>query len=240
MARLERISHDRFRRAMPGRTRHGSCETLLRHCHQEPFVTLVLSGCYVEAGDTGCHRLQPGDVIWHQAYESHLDRFEVRGADVWVIELPGRWSGGLFGSVADADEIVRVGEGSAADAFKLLAECFVPASAPEGDWPEQLARDLRSDPSLSLSQWASGRGLHASSLSRGFSQMFGTTPASYRATQRAIQALEAVRATNTPLSQIAAQCNFADQAHMSRAIAALTGSSPAAVRRHSAGFAFPG
>lgn len=231
MARLERNSPAGFRTAVAGRMRHGPCELLHRHCHRESFVTLVLGGRYTEAGDTGCHRVSPGDVIWHRAYESHLDKFELRGADVWVIDLPENWSGPLLGSVANPDEIIRAGERDPIEALEILTSNFAPRNSSHEDWPELLATDLRANPSLNLTHWASTNGLHAGSLSRGFGQVFAVTPSEYRATQRARHALDAIIGTDLPLSEVAATCEFADQAHMSRAIKTLTGSAPAAMRR---------
>ena len=42
---------------------HSPCEQLPRHPHDEAFAAVLLSGGYVEAGDTGRHRLEPGDVV---------------------------------------------------------------------------------------------------------------------------------------------------------------------------------
>ena len=33
------------------------------------FATVVLADHYVEAGDTGRHRVEPGDVLPHRGYE---------------------------------------------------------------------------------------------------------------------------------------------------------------------------
>ena len=65
--------------------RHAPRESLPRHLHDHAFAAVVLSGGYVEAGDTGRHWMEAGDVLLHQSWESHLDRFDGRGAEVLVL-----------------------------------------------------------------------------------------------------------------------------------------------------------
>ena len=45
-----------------------------RHVHKRAYAALVLSGGYEEAGDSGRHRVQAGNVVLHEAFEAHLDR----------------------------------------------------------------------------------------------------------------------------------------------------------------------
>ena len=232
MARLESISRTQFRRAAPGRMRHAPCATLPRHCHREAFVAVVLAGGYDEAGDTGHHRVEAGDVIFHHAFESHLDRFSSPGAEVFVLPLLGRWDGSQLGSIEDPDSIVRTSETDPLEALDRLIAAFTPCAPTTGDWPDQLARALQDDPWVQLADWADAIGLHPASLSRGFAQVFGTTPAAYRLAQRTRRAIDTVTASDIPLSRIAFDCGFADQAHMTRAVARLAGATPGALRQN--------
>jgi AraC-like DNA-binding protein len=68
-------------------------------------------------------------------------------------------------------------------------------------------------------------------LSRGFKKLFGVTPASFRMEARAGQAFALIADGDAPLAAIAAAAGFADQAHMSRVLLALTGSPPRAWRK---------
>ena len=214
--------------------RHSPCEDLLRHRHDEAFAAVVLSGGYVEAGDTGRHRTEPGDVLLHRACEHHLDRFDRRGAEVLVLPLGLDWDGPIHGRLVDPDAIARLAETDPDLAVNALLARLSPKPAPASDWPDLLARTLRADPSLSLADWARASGLHLGSLSRGFRQVFGVTPAAYRLTQRAHRAIDALLRTPASLSVIAQDCGFADQAHMSRAVHRAAGASPAALRRRGA------
>jgi len=211
--------------------RHGPCEMLPRHCHREPYAAVVLAGGYDEAGDTGRHRVRAGDVIFHKAFESHLDRFHQPGAEVLVILLPHEWEGECLGVLGDPDAIVRAGERDPAEALELLAASTAARPALPLDWPDTLAAALHSDPSLCLDSWAATAGLHPGSLSRGFARVFGTTPAAYRLVQRARHAIEGLMRTDAPLSRLAADCGFTDQSHMTRAVAAVAGAPPASLRR---------
>lgn len=211
-------------------TRHAPGDLLTRHGHDSAFLALVLQGAYVEAGDSGLHRVEPGDVLFHHPWEHHLDRFDRRGAVVMVLPAAG-WSGPLRGRVADPDAVVRTAERDEPEAMALLQKSVTELASGEEDWPDMLARALLDDPNLSLSDWAAGMALHPGSLSRGFVQQFGITPAAYRAAARTRRAIRALGDLADSLAAIAADCGFADQAHMTRSIAAMTGLPPGRLRR---------
>ena len=219
------------RSAPAGRTRHLPCEDLHRHRHDDAFAAVVLAGGYVEAGDTGRHRVEAGDVVLHRAFEHHLDRFDARGAEVLVLPLARAWEGPARGRVADPEALARCAERDGAEAVRRLMETLTGTTAAPIDWPDLLARDLRGDPSLSLGDWARARGLHLASLSRGFRQVYGVTPQGFRLAQRTLRAIEALGRSREPLGAVAHDCGFADQAHMTRAVARLTGVTPSALRR---------
>ncbi|MGZ6038728.1 MAG: hypothetical protein ACXWKR_08660, partial [Phenylobacterium sp.] len=202
---LERTSHAAatVRGAEPGRLRHPPCQALPRHPHAHGFAALVLRGGYVEAGDTGRHRMEAGDVLLHQAWESHLDRFDARGAEVLVLAIDDRDAAPVTGRVADPDAIARLADRDRDEAARQLRAALAPRATTQGDWPDLLAQALRADPTLPLTPWARERGLHLGSLSRGFRQVFGVTPVAYRLVQRTRRAMAAVRVTREPLSFIA-------------------------------------
>ncbi|HET6971851.1 MAG TPA: AraC family transcriptional regulator [Phenylobacterium sp.] len=210
--------------------RHAPGETLPRHRHREAFAAVVLAGGYVEAGDTGRHRVQAGDVVLHRAFESHLDRFDRPGAEVLVLPLAEDWRGPVLGAVADPDLLARLAERDGRLAHAALTEALQAGRAMTADWPDLLAAALRDDPSLCLSAWADGMGLRLGSVSRGFRQAYGVTPVGFRLTQRTHRALDLILSADAPLSAVAQACGFADQAHMSRAVAALAGAPPARLR----------
>jgi hypothetical protein len=135
------------------RTHHAPNEVLPRHKHAEAFAALVLSGHYAEAGDTGRHRVQPGDVLIHGPFESHIDRFDDKGAEVLVIALPGAWNGPLLGQIADPDSVMRTAERDVTAAAGLIASGIVAKPHAPSDWPDLRAQELRA-----IRQWRCGPG----------------------------------------------------------------------------------
>lgn len=219
------------RPANVGRNFHESGELLHRHMHAQGFFALVLGGSYVEAGDTGRHRVEAGDVIVHQPFERHLDRFSAGGAAVLVLPLLDKWPDAALARVGDPDSIVRLAERDVVAASEALAGAMIEKPSRVEDWPDLLARDLLAEPGLALSYWAQRHGLHPGSLARGFGQEFGISPAAFRTAVRSRRAVRRIVSGVAPLCAIASEEGFADQAHMSRAIKHATGLSPRALRR---------
>jgi AraC-like DNA-binding protein len=214
--------------------RHPAFQTLTagrmeRHRHVHGYAALVLAGGYVEAGDRGRFDARAGQVLIHGAWESHMDAF--RGAGAVVLNLP--FAGGTTfgaGRVDDPDALARTAERDLVAAALLLDETLEPFEAAMDDWPDRLAAALRRDPGLALEGWAAGEGLKPETVSRGFRQAFGTTPKRYRAEQRGLAAVRALERRDDPPAALAAELGFADQAHMSRAVTALTGLTPGRLR----------
>lgn len=212
---------------------HGPGEYRDRHCHDHAFVAVVLEGGYQEAGDEGRWNVRPGDALIHHAYESHLDRFEAKGARVLVLSLPAQLAAatGLRGRIADPDRLVRLAERDGVAAAAHFAELFVATAPTALDWPDMLADDLRRLDPFALSDWAEEKGVRAETLSRGFRSAYGCTPKSYRANVRARAAFAAARMGDEHFAEIAHRLHFTDQAHMTRAVAGLTGAPPGWWRR---------
>ena len=73
--------------------------------------------------------------------------------------------------------------------------------------------------------------LSTSHFCRAFKTSFSASPHAYIVQQRVQRAQEIMSTTGSPLSQIALDCGFADQAHLSRVFRRLTGLTPNAWRR---------
>ncbi|MDQ0464220.1 AraC-like DNA-binding protein [Caulobacter ginsengisoli] len=208
---------------VPLRQRLAPHETAPRHRHAQPYAALVLAGGYAEAGDGGRRWTAPGDVILHGGFEAHANRIGPRGAQVLNLPLPDAWEPpAAFMRIADPDAIVRLAERDPETAVACLIEGLIPCPTGPADWPDRLA-DL---PSGSLSDWARREGLAAATVSRGFRQVFGVSPSRYRAEARARAAWRGALTRDLPLADLAQALGFADQAHMTRAVTALTGRPP--------------
>jgi AraC-like DNA-binding protein len=208
-----------------------------RHVHEEAYAALVLSGGYEEAGDHGRFQAKAGDVIFHEQFEAHLDRFSETGATVLNLRLPVgcSYTSGIA-RVADPDSVARVADRSRRDAIDLLFSTAVREMPDPADWPDELAAALLKNPSLKLSQWGEKNGIAPWTVSRGFALVFGVSPEAFRARTRARHALKFIHDTTAPLANIAADLGFADQSHMTRSINQLTGIGPRAWRSAANGF----
>jgi AraC-like DNA-binding protein len=219
---------------LPKRQYRGGYTVLQRHRHSGSYLALVLSGAHEEAGDRGCHRVRAGDAILHGAFEAHLNRYSSSGADVIDLPLPF-WTdpANPVIEVNDPDEVVRVAERDPREAVQLAFSKMTPVDRRTSDWPQQLAEALQLDPYLRLDEWSRMRGLACATVSRGFYKVFGVSPSAFRAQQRARVALRLAVATREPLAQVALSTGFCDQAHMTRAVHALSGRPPGTWRRNS-------
>ncbi|WP_284619880.1 AraC family transcriptional regulator [Aquabacterium humicola] len=205
---------------------HGAFDRLPRHRHRQAYVALVLAGGYLEAGDRGRMCVGPGQVVFHGAHESHQNHFLARGARVLNLPARGALPADGLGQVDDADAIARLAERDVNEAADLLRRSVRPSAARLEDWPDLLAAALAADPGLSLAGWADAMGIAPQSLSRGFHRAYGTSPKRYRLEMRALQALRRLPAWPGSLATLAAETGFADQAHLTRSLVALTGQTP--------------
>lgn len=106
---------------------HGRT-VLERHQHTNGYLAVVVSGGYEEAGDRGRFRVQAGDVICHEAFEAHLNRYNSVGADLIVLPAPTTAEfPSAVGAVRDADAIVRLAEKDARETLAQVIETMVSA-----------------------------------------------------------------------------------------------------------------
>ena len=222
---------ERFAQTTAGRQRWDPHTCIPRHRHDHAYAALVLAGSYEECGSRGRFRVGAGDVLLHDPFDAHLDRFTASGAQILNLPLESFATGPRLGRVADADAIARLAERDVAHAHALLCAELRPIECIHDDWPALLAEDLLGNPDWLLGEWARDHALATATVSRGFGKVFGLTPAQFRREARARRALTLLSAGEEPLAAVAAAAGFADQAHMSRAIRALTGRPPGDWRR---------
>jgi AraC-like DNA-binding protein len=207
-----------------------------RHIHAGAYAALVLSGGYEESGTWGRFRVRAGDVLLHDAFDAHLNRIELRGATTLNLPLTGTRNLFRAGRVSDADAIARTAERDPQAALDVLAAQLREISPVVEDWADLLANEIVRDPSCRLDRWADAHGIVPETVSRGFAKVYGTTAASFRAEIRSRSALRQIIRTGVSLVEIAAYVGFADQAHMTRAVRALTGATPTYWRSKSNSF----
>jgi AraC-like DNA-binding protein len=210
----------------------SSGERLSRHRHPYPYAAVVLAGAYREAGSGGRFRVRSGEVMFHDAFEAHLNSVEPAGAVILNIPMSvhipmsPRDAGGAHFGVADVDALAAMAERDLFAAAQELLDSLVELPAPAGDWPDLLAADLRRNAVPCLADWSARHGLTPHSLSRGFRAAFGVTPKRFGLECKAHAALRRIRVCGDSLCSIAMDSGFSDQAHMTRTVADITGSPP--------------
>jgi AraC-like DNA-binding protein len=219
--------------ATPGLECRPGLEHVPRHRHARAYAAVVLTGDYEEAGEHGRLRVRAGEVLLHGAFEAHLNRIGARGARILNVELSDCIEPrSPVAMLVDPDAVVRLAQRDPAAAAHCLLHSLLPATPrTASDWPDQLAQDLISDPALRLGAWARAHRLAAATVSRGFLQVYGLTPAAFRTQLRGRQAWRSIIAGGKPLAELAIACGFADQAHMTRTVRSITGRPAGSWRR---------
>jgi AraC-like DNA-binding protein len=201
---------------------------IARHRHREPYATLVLTGAYEEAGDAGRIAAQAGEVLLHGPFSAHRDRISAKRTIVLDLPLPfdGRdWP--ARARIADPDWIVRLAERDPVEAVAaLLGGLALMSASEEEDLSDQLSAALRTSASPRIGEWAAARGRSREHVSRGFERRYGVSPVAYRADCQAKRAWRMIVVSDDSLAGIAVEAGYADQAHMTRAVTRLTGTSP--------------
>lgn len=231
---LPMIDHSRFRKVTPGIEMVSSGCRLPRHRHLCAYATVVLSGSFEESGYNGRIYATAGDVLIHPALDCHGN--QTVSAGFRRIKLD--WAddsgiGGLY-HLDDVDELAKTAEKDVNEATHLLKRTLrekgLPSHGQKNDWPDLLLADLVNDTSTKISEWAEANGLTRETVSRGFSAAYGVAPSVLRAELRTRSAWLRITRGSERFCSIALEVGFADQAHMTRWIHRVTGSSPVAWR----------
>jgi len=201
-----------------------------RHRHLEPYAIVVVRGAFEQTSYAGRVRVLAGELLVQPTLDCHANQPITAG--VQILRLP--WPdvddlGGVY--AVDVDEIVRLAERDVAAAARLARASARRPRAGARDWPDLLAAALVAGDVTSFSAWAEQLGVARETVSRGFATAYGVPPRRFRAELRVRAAWLRIVRTRAALAAIAQATGFADQAHMTRGVRALTGASPAAWRR---------
>jgi hypothetical protein len=179
-----------FAAVQTGRQHCDGGSFLPTHTHARAYAAVVLCGEYEECGSRGRFRVRADDVLFHNAFDAHLNRIAPRGAAVLNLLLPGSVRMFAAGRLVDVDVIARTAERDCQAAVDILLTQAHAVSPTVSDWPDSLAEEILRDPNCRLDHWAEAHGLVPETISRGFARVFGTTAAKFRAEARVRRVLE--------------------------------------------------
>ena len=224
------------------------------HVHDVMVVSLMLSGIATERVHEGVRQIAAQDLIVTPAYAVHS--YEFREPGRWLnVQLSDAWlARALDGNklLHERSEIVHSGS-AAAWAMRIRSEVRAPDSASkvavDGALMLMIADMARHriDAARTRPRWlrtveeaidssiadppdvetlARLAGVHASHLLRTFRRYHGATIANYVRQRRIQRARTEVATTKRPLSVIALDAGFADQAHFTRLFKQAFGETP--------------
>jgi len=232
MPKIGELHLTRYRAIQIGVETLNAGLVLPRHRHAAGYATVVLAGTFEEASFAGRFVAGPGDVLLHGAFDCHANRALSRQA-LRILRLPwfdNRLEGRF--RVRDPDALAMLAERDPIQAMTQLQNDLIQFPMQELHWTDRLAQALRAERVTRLDSWAESEHLTPETISRGFRRAFGVPPQIFRLESRARRAWNLLLRSPTPLTSIAHELGFSDQAHLSRAIAALTGAPPTYWRRH--------
>ena len=219
-------------------TRHRAGTQIAAHRHQHAYAALVLSGSYSESGPDGAWQCSAGELVIHPPYHLHTNRIGNSGARVLNFELPlhvdtelNRSSYGVY-AVPDPGRLERV---SRRDPYAALAEAEEVKERKPRDasasWLDRLAETLSQAPECRVASLARDNRYSPEHLSRAFRKRFGIAPAVFRREQRQRRALSLLVDSQLDLCEVAMECGYADQPHMTRELKQMTGLTPQRLRQ---------
>ena len=216
--------------------RYAPFQELETHAHGEEGLTVVLQGTFLEESQRGTLVAEAGSIATRPYGMAHTNRFGRDGAVILAV-------------IPDSDRFVEpLSEWTRFDIPAAFRAGLRLVARDENALPELLAainpraradrmaavraRRLLDEPEqrLTVSALAHAMNVHPIHLARQFRQTYGVSVREYRTIQLVRRAAALVLGTQTPLSQIAHECGFADHSHMCRAFRRVAGWSPSRLR----------
>jgi hypothetical protein len=216
-----RIDNSRFRNITPGVETLPCSFSSPRHRHLRGYSTIVLAGCFEEAGYHSRIRATAGDVLIHPALDCHGN--QMVSAGVKLIRLDWHETSGIGGlyRLDDVDKTAQTAERNVITATDLLnsvlRERCKPSSGRRNDWPDLLQADLAKEASPGTGVWAEVKGLARGTGVSGICRSnTGSHPRSYRPNCGRVRRGCASREGPNACALLRQTQGFADQAHMTR------------------------
>lgn len=223
------------------------------HFHQNPHISLLLSGHHLEKrkGKEFCRK--PGDVLFCRAGESHQFISGTSAQNV-NIELDQDFlkqyeisENQIERALNQVDVKLKI--------LKMFHELTIQGKEMESsiqmlllDLLHREKKEISSSPppwldtllilmheswmeALTLEELSLQLGVHPVSISKYFTKFLGCTFGEYRRKLKVSKSLEFIKNSQFKLTEIAYQAGFADQSHFSRSFKSLVGFTPKAYQK---------
>jgi AraC family transcriptional regulator len=230
-------------------TAHQAATALGRHAHEHATLSCVLSGSRTYDFGASSFTCTSGEALWFPAGAPHSTRFgpqPPRGLMVEVrhmpelatatLEAPRRAAGApweqVIAELRSPDDLTPLALEALGLEWIVAAARAEPAAPLAPRWLAEarvaLEEGFRSPPSLG--ELSRSLGVERSRLARQFRRQFGASIGQFVRAVRARRAHSLLTGTDLPLADVAFDCGFADQSHMTRAVSAAYGVTPGRLR----------
>lgn len=230
---------------------------LPEHSHELGFFTLIIDGHYSEVIKRKDIVYSPRTVLWRQAEISHKDRIETDSSRFFFVEIdrncgekllqhgpvPERLSekNGSLTWLASRlrNEIVSgeagsplIAEGITLEMLGQLTRARTVTDRKTPRWVLTVAERLNEEFTLPFTneELAADAGVHPVHLAAAFRRYYNQTIGEYVQRLRVERATALLHRLDMPLTEIALECGFADQSHLTRVFKRRTGITPGAFR----------
>jgi AraC family transcriptional regulator len=237
--------------------RYDGNSSMAVHHHEDSWISVVVDGSYEERIRGRNTRHGPGNLLFYPAFERHAPQFSSVSTLKILIE-PSASAVEYLGTRLRLSQAPYIQSAAVAelglrfaselrrpdDFSEVIVQGFVletvglfhrEASRPtprELPWLRAIKAFIEDNDHgpVSIEELARMAGRHPIHLSRAFRQIFGQTVGECLRSARVRHAAQLLLSSRQPLSEIAAECGFCDQAHLSRSFKKLFGVTPGAFR----------
>lgn len=243
-------------------TRYPCGLNMPRHEHGAAHLSCLVWGSFDEGIGSKQYVRKPGAVMFRRAGAEHSVQFHAAPVQILRVQFDPRWLSRVESmstarpqctaactalTTSLVHRLMHELEGHEPHStlaiegivLELLAEALRAGELPapcEPAWLREIRDRLHGDfrSQQSLADLAAEAGVHPSHVARAFRKRYGCTIGDYLRRLRLEFAIDRLRSSDQPLSQIAQEAGYADQGHFTRAIRRSTGLTPGQFRRTTA------
>ncbi len=230
---------------------------LPEHSHELGFFTLILDGGYSEEIRRRNVVYSPRTVLWRQAETSHKDKIEADSSRFFFVEIESSYSEKLsqYGNIPEhlserngsltwlvsrlrneilsgPDHSPLIAEGITLEMLGMIVRQGGAADKRPPRWLTRVVERLHEEfaESVTSESLAAEAGVHPVYLASVFRKFHRETIGEYVQRLRITNAAKLLQESETPLTEIAFSCGFADQSHFTRVFKRRMGVTPGAYR----------